>query len=148
VRESPIFYISKILEHFGYPPAAARVYAILLYTGKEMSITELAEKAGIGKSTASTALRLLEHDGLVYHVKLGKMKLYKAKSALNQLLLFPRRILKEYLIPLRNILEKEVTVKHSDNLNELLRDLKRFEILAEKILKIIEENNEQEQTPS
>ncbi len=140
-KESPVFYISKILEHFGYPPAAARVYAILLYTGKEMSIKELAEEARIGKSTASTALRLLEHDGLVYHVKIGKKKLYRAKSALNQLLLFPRRILKEYLIPLRTILEQELAKKQSKNLEDLLRELDKFELLAKKILKIIEEDS-------
>ncbi|MEB3759326.1 MAG: helix-turn-helix domain-containing protein [Desulfurococcales archaeon] len=139
--ESPVFYIAKILEHFGYPPAAARVYAILLYTGQEMSITDLSAAAGIGKSTASTALRLLEHDGLVYHVKLGKKKLYKAKSALNQLLLFPRRILNEYLVPLRTLLEQELANEKSENLENLLRELNKFESLTKKILKIIEENN-------
>ncbi len=136
-----MFYIAKILEHFGYPPAAARVYAILLYTGQEMSITDLSAAAGIGKSTASTALRLLEHDGLVYHVKLGKKKLYKAKSALNQLLLFPRRILNEYLVPLRTLLEQELANEKSENLENLLRELNKFESLTKKILKIIEENN-------
>jgi len=138
MEESPVFYIAKILEHFGYPPAAARVYAILFYTGKEMSTTELAEAAGIGKSTASTALRLLEHDGLVYHVKLGKKKVYRAKSALNQLLLFPRRILKEYLVPLKNLLEREASENPSPHIQDLLRELDKFEELAKKILEILE----------
>ncbi len=138
MEESPVFYISKILENFGYPPAIARVYAILLYTGEGMTVTEISEVAGIGKSTASTALRLLEHDGLVYYIKHGKMKVYRAKSALNQLLLFPRRILNEYLVPLKNELKKEISSNKSPHLQGLLEELEKFEELTKEILLMIE----------
>ena len=141
MEDEPIFYISKILESFGYPPAAARVYSILLYTGTPMTTSEIAEIAGIGKSTASTSLRLLEHDGLVYYVKEGKRKIYRAKSALNQLLLFPRRILKEYIQPLKELLRKDLETGENKHLSILIGELEKFERLTRRILEIIEETS-------
>ncbi len=127
------FYVEKILESFGYPPASARIYANLLFAGKSMTITELAKETGLGKSTVSTALRLLEHDGLVYYTKLGKKKFYKARSAFRRLLLFPNRILKEYVVPLRKLLEA-----NPEGREEILRDIEEFERVARKIIEFLE----------
>ncbi|WP_297464805.1 helix-turn-helix domain-containing protein [Thermococcus sp.] len=133
-EESPEFYVEKILESFGYPPAPARIYAQLLFSEKPKTITELARETGLGKSTVSTALRLLEHDGLVYSTKMGKKKLYHARSAFNRLLMFPERILKEYVVPLRKLLEQ------NPNENEkILKDVREFEELAKAILKLLDE---------
>ncbi len=133
-EENPEFYVEKILESFGYPPASSRIYARLLFSERPKTITELAEETGLGKSTVSTSLRLLEHDGLVYSTKVGKKKLYYARSALNRLLLFPDRILKEYVVPLRKLLEK-----NPEKNKNILKDVKEFEELARAILKLMEE---------
>ncbi|WP_456422775.1 GbsR/MarR family transcriptional regulator [Thermococcus sp.] len=127
------FYVEKILESFGYPPASARIYSHLLFSGKPMTITELARETGLGKSTVSTALRLLEHDGLVYYTKLGKKKLYRARSAFHRLLLFPDRILKEYILPLRKLLEQNPEGKE-----DILEDIREFEALTRKIIELLE----------
>ena len=127
------FYVEKMLESFGYPPASARIYAHLLFARKPMTITELARETGLGKSTVSTALRLLEHDGLVYYTKLGKKKLYRARSAFHKLLLFPNRILKEYVVPLRKLLEA-----NPEGREEILRDIEEFERITRKIIEFLE----------
>jgi DNA-binding transcriptional regulator GbsR (MarR family) len=134
------FYIEKVLESFGYPSASARIYAYLLLSKRPMTITELAEVTGLGKSTVSTALRLLEHDGLVYHTKVGKKKLYTARSAFNRLLLFPSRILKEYIVPLR------ATLEETGENPELLRDIREFENLTRKVIEFIEEHEKKERS--
>lgn len=137
MNDDEMFYVEKILESFGYPPASARVYSHLLFAGRPMTITELSRETGLGKSTVSTALRLLEHDGLVYYTKLGKKKLYSARSAFHRLLLFPTRILREYIVPLRKLLEKEGTHE------ELLKDIIEFEKITRKIITFLEESAEE-----
>ncbi len=130
------FYIEKILESLGYPPAASRVYAMLLLSEKPLTINELSKLTGLGKSTVSTSLRLLEHDGLVYYEKVGRSKIYTARSPFNQLLLFPTRILKEYVEPLMERLEG--LSKGSDKYSKLLEELRQFAEISEEVIKVIQ----------
>ncbi|WP_457750959.1 GbsR/MarR family transcriptional regulator [Thermococcus sp.] len=132
MKDDTKFYVEKILENFGYPPASARIYSYLLFAERPMTITELARETGLGKSTVSTALRLLEHDGMVYYTKSGKKKLYMARSAFHRVLLFPEKILKEYVVPLRRMLEKE------GNHENILKEIVEFEELTRKIIEFIE----------
>ncbi len=127
------FYIEKILESLGYPPAASRIYATLLLSERSLTISELSRLTGLGKSTVSTSLRLLEHDGLVYYEKIGRSKVYTARSAFNRLLLFPTKILREYVEPLIDRIEALNDPRYDD----LLEDLRKFAKVSEEVIRII-----------
>ncbi len=133
--EELFFYMEKILESMGYPPAASRVYVYLMVYGRPMTINELAETTGLGKSTVATSLKLLEHDGLVYSYKRGRAKLYRARSAFNKILFFPTRVLKEYIEPLEKILKE-----HSENpqIKRILDEIEEFSRITSEIIKVIE----------
>jgi len=130
------FYLEKILESMGYPPAAARVYVFLMVSGTPMSISELARRTGLGKSTVATSLKLLEHDGLVYSYKKGRAKIYRARSALNKVLFFPTRILKEYIEPLESLLEPYA--EGDERIKTLLEEIEEFKKITSEIIKVIE----------
>ena len=133
------YYVERILQAFGVPYAAARVYRVLLLSGREMTIDELAEATGLGRSTVSQALRMLEHEGMVYYEKRGRRKLYRALSALHQLLLAPTRILESYIVPLREELEARLGRGGEPGgvLSELLEEVRLFEELAREIEDLI-----------
>ena len=133
--EEAELYIQRLLESFGIPFSAATVYAKLLLAGRAMTISELAEATGLGRSTVSTALRILEQNNLVYYRKRGKTKLYLAQSGLHQLLLFPTRVLREYLLPLHAALEEEA--EKNPHLRRILEDLEFFEELAREVEELI-----------
>ena len=131
-------HIQRILESFGLPFSAATLYAHLLLRGEPATIAQLSTETGLGKSTVATALRILEQYNLVYYTKKGKTKLYHARSGLHQLLLFPTRMLREHIIPLRSILEQEQRREPKPHIERLLRDLKIFEQLAREVEELIE----------
>ncbi len=148
IREIPeeiFFYLEKILESMGYPPAASRVYVYLIVAGKPLTINELAQLTGLGKSTVATSLKLLEHDGLVYSYKTGRAKTYRARSALNKVLFFPTKILKEYIEPLEKLLREYA----GDNpqLNELLKEIEEFNKITYEIIRVIEKYREKTGEP-
>lgn len=136
MMDEPELYVQKILESFGLPFSAARVYARLVLSRRPMTIEELAAETGLGKSTVSTALRLLEHDGMVYYEKRGRKKIYYARSSFYQLLLFPVRVLREYVSPLRRALERKVA-EGRDDLAPLLEEVRVFEKVSREIEEIV-----------
>jgi len=133
--EEAELYIQRLLESFGLPFSAAVVYAKLVLSGRAMTINELAEATGLGRSTVSTALRILEQNNLVYYRKRGKTKLYIAQRGLHQLLLFPTRVLHEYLLPLHATLEE--AAREEPRLRGLIDDLVFFENLAREVEELI-----------
>ncbi len=131
-KEKAELHVRRILEAFGYPYSSALIYAKLLLAGEPKSIDDLVEETGLGKSTVSTSLRMLEHDGLVYWEKMGRRKLFHARSALVQLLLLPTRLLDEEILPLRRALSEAGDI--SDAVRErLLGELEKFEEIARAI---------------
>jgi len=62
----------------GLPPAAAAALALLIAEGRELTLTEIAIRAGYAKSHVSTHLRALAANGLVECRYVGRRVLYRA----------------------------------------------------------------------
>ena len=134
--ERLIFYIEKIVESMGYPAAAAKIYAYLVIRDGPATIDEIAAEAGVGRSTAATNLKLLEHDGLVYSVKRGRRKLFYARSALPYVMMYPAKVLKEYVEPLLEMLEG--LRDKSQHYEQLHQEVKVFLEAATKAMQVFE----------
>ena len=134
--ERLIFYIEKIVESMGYPAAAAKIYAYLVIRGEPATIDEIAAEAGVGRSTAATNLKLLEHDGLVYSVKRGRRKLFYARSALPYVMMYPAKVLKEYVEPLLEMLER--LRDRGQHYKQLHQEVKAFLEAAMKAMQVFE----------
>ena len=77
----------EILQEFGFTPAEAKVYLILLKLGS-VKVGQIIEKTGLQSSTSHNTLHSLIEKGFVTYVLKGKMKIYQAVE--------PKLILNEY----------------------------------------------------
>jgi DNA-binding transcriptional regulator GbsR (MarR family) len=62
-RDHFVEMMAEIMNIYGMPPMVGRIYGLLAFTPRPMSLDEIAEKLGVAKSGVSTNLRLLEQMG-------------------------------------------------------------------------------------
>jgi DNA-binding transcriptional ArsR family regulator len=75
----PVELSEKTHEFLKALASPARQRIMLLFSrGVELSVSEVAERAGIGQSTASEQLTLLRRGGIVTFRREGKIVLYRA----------------------------------------------------------------------
>ena len=67
-RDHFVEMMAEIMNVYGMPPMVGRIYGLLAFTPRPMSLDEIAEKLGVAKSGVSTNLRLLEQMGFAEKV--------------------------------------------------------------------------------
>jgi DNA-binding MarR family transcriptional regulator len=68
VPAEAVLSFSRLLEPFGLPPIAGRIYGCLLLEGAELSLEALAAGTGSSKASVSQNARLLEREGWIERV--------------------------------------------------------------------------------
>jgi DNA-binding transcriptional regulator GbsR (MarR family) len=67
-RDHFIEMMAQIMNIYGMPPMAGRVYGLLAFTPRPMPLDEIAKELGVAKSGVSTNMRLIEQMGFAQKV--------------------------------------------------------------------------------
>ena len=67
-RDHFIEMMAQIMDVYGLPPMAGRIYGLLAFTPRPMSLDEIAEELYVAKSGVSTNMRLIEQMGFAQKV--------------------------------------------------------------------------------
>ncbi|MCP4229483.1 MAG: hypothetical protein GY771_04970 [bacterium] len=67
-RDHFIEMMAQIMNVYGLPPMAGRIYGLLAFTPRPIPLDEIAEKLGVAKSGVSTNMRLIEQMGFAQKV--------------------------------------------------------------------------------
>ena len=96
--EAMAAYFARVAETFNLPRSVAGIYHTLFVAEKELSFTEIVERSGLSKASASTGLKLLESMLAVeiVHVPNDRSTYYRPELSLRRL---ASGFLKQSLLP-------------------------------------------------
>ena len=91
-------YFARVADTFSLPRSVARIYHTLFLAEKDLSFTEIVNKSGLSKASASTGLKLLESMLAVeiVHVPNDRNTYYRPELSLRRL---AAGFLKQSLLP-------------------------------------------------
>jgi DNA-binding transcriptional regulator GbsR (MarR family) len=130
--------VEQLLIKWGYAHSEAKVYATLLLEGRPLTISDIAKRTGLSRSSVSVSLNRLAEDYMVVVSKKGRTKMFKAQPAfLQSFLKQPRELLERKIIPLEEIvsemLKRGEGFKH---MQRVLEDIRTLKYMLQKILEI------------
>ncbi|ASJ02358.1 transcriptional regulator [Thermococcus profundus] len=138
--------IERMLTRWGYGSTEARVYAVLLFHGKPMTISTLAEETGLSRSSISIALSKLTREYLVACRRRGRIKYFTAMPIfLEKFLKIPKDTLEREIKPLKEIVEKLVNEADEDRKRQfegIKKELDVLECILRKIIELEEKESE------
>jgi len=138
--------IERMMVRWGYSPTDGKVYAILLLNDAPMTISELADRTGLSRSSISVSLSRLVREYMVNCRRSGKTKYFTPVPAfLEMFLRQPKDILDREVRPLKGLTERLLPRAEGERrrrLEAVLEDLKSLECVLEKVIKIEEEETD------
>ncbi|WP_054841300.1 GbsR/MarR family transcriptional regulator [Thermococcus peptonophilus] len=130
----------------GYGSTEARVYAVLLFHGEPMTISELAKETGLSRSSISIALSKLTREYFVTCKRRGRIKYFTAVPIfLEKFLKIPKDTLEREIKPLKSIVEKlmdEADEGRKRQLEDVKKELDVLECMLKKIIELEEKESE------
>ncbi|WP_048147802.1 helix-turn-helix domain-containing protein [Palaeococcus ferrophilus] len=139
--------VTQLMSRWGYTHTDGKIYAYLLLSDRPLTISELAEKAGLSRSSVSVSLSRLARDYLVTYRKEGKTKYFSAVPAfLEKFLQQPKDILEREVRPLKEIVGHLAESSNSEGAKSrfdgILADLSVLECVLERIIELEEEESD------
>ncbi len=138
--------VERMLTRWGYGSTEGRVYAILLFHGKPMTISELAKETGLSRSSISIALSKLTREYFVICKRRSRVKYFTAVPVfLEKFLKIPKDTLEREIEPLKVIVERlvdEADEGRKRQLEEIKKELNVLECILRKIIELEEKESE------
>jgi DNA-binding transcriptional regulator GbsR (MarR family) len=138
--------VERMLARWGYGSTEARVYAVLLFHGEPMTISELAEETGLSRSSISITLSKLTREYFVTCKRRGRVKYFTAVPIfLEKFLKIPKDTLEREIEPLKAIVERlvdEADESRKRQLEEIKKELDVLECMLRKIIELEEKESD------
>jgi DNA-binding transcriptional regulator GbsR (MarR family) len=137
-----VAYFCRLADTVGLPRTVALIYATLFLAEEPLSFSEIVERAGLSKASASTGIRLLQRMGGVHVVvrPAERRTYYRAETSMRRLLAgFLSQTLQPGLADSARILESAARNADDDprcpeHLTDRIASLRRWHEIASELL--------------